>query len=231
MGVEEQKRAAALRALEDVEPGMRLGLGSGSTAAHFVDVLGAAVAEGLDVLCVPTSEVTATQAHGLGIRLATLEEVPELDLTVDGADELDDQLVLLKGGGGALLREKIVATASHRMTVIADAGKRVKKLGKFPLPVEVVPFGAQVTERQIEEVVQVHGCQGDITVRMNGDTPFMTDGGHLIYDIAFGEIASPEVLGHALNAIPGVVEHGLFVGIATCAIIGTDTVTQVLLTE
>lgn len=227
MSAEDQKRRAAVRALDEVEPGMRLGLGSGSTSAHFVDVLGARVKAGLDVLCVPTSEAIAQQARGLGIRLASLDEVPELDLTVDGADELNEDLVLIKGGGGALLREKIVASASARMVVIADASKRVRTLGRFPLPVEAVPFGATVTARAIEEVCRLHGCRGAVSQRMVGGDPFLTDGGHLIYDCAFGEIRNPDMLATALNAIPGVVEHGLFVAIAAMAIIGTDDGTDV----
>jgi ribose 5-phosphate isomerase A len=140
---ENQKRAAAARALEEVRPGMRLGLGTGSTARHLVELLGARVAEGLEVVCVPTSEATAAQARGLNIPLTTLDETPELDLTIDGADEIGPGLALIKGAGGALWREKIVATASARMVVIADASKRVETLGRFPLPIEVngVPQG------------------------------------------------------------------------------------------
>ena len=149
MSADDQKRSAAQKALDYVEDGMRLGLGTGSTAALFVDAVGKRVAEGLNVLCVPTSEATAAQARGLDIPLTTLDETPELDLTVDGADELDGDLVLIKGGGGALLREKIVATSSSRMVVIADASKRVDVLGAFPLPVEVVPFGAEATARSM----------------------------------------------------------------------------------
>ncbi len=228
MTAADQKLRAAQRALEDVHDGMRLGLGSGSTSACFVDVLGARVAEGLNVVCVPTSEVIAEQARGLGIPLATLDDLPELDLTVDGADELDSGLALIKGGGGALLREKIVATASKAMMVIADASKHVQTLGQFALPVEVVPFGAEVTFRQLESLARDHGCQGPVTLRMHNGKPFMTDGGHLIYDCAFGEIADPGALGPALNGLPGVVEHGLFLSIATSAIIGTEDGTVIL---
>ncbi len=145
MSPDDLKKQAAARALELVTPGMRLGLGTGSTAKHFVDLLGARVAEGLDVLCVSTSEVTEAQARALAIPMSTLDETPELDLTIDGADEVDRELRLIKGGGAALLREKIVAAASARMVVIADDTKLVERLGRFPLPIEVVPFGLEAT--------------------------------------------------------------------------------------
>ena len=207
---------------------MRLGLGTGSTAALFVDAVGKRVAEGLNVLCVPTSEATAAQARSLNIPLTTLDETPELDLTVDGADELDGDLVLIKGGGGALLREKIVATSSSRMVVIADASKRVDVLGAFPLPVEVVPFGAEATARSMAAVAKDLGCTGGIVQRQKDGAPFITDGGHYIYDCAFGRIADAPGLGAAFNRIPGVVEHGLFVSIASVALVGTDDGVDVL---
>jgi ribose 5-phosphate isomerase A len=222
MSAEEQKSRAALGAIDYVEDGMRLGLGTGSTAVYFVDAVGERVAQGLNVVCVPTSEATAAQARGLNIHLTTLEETPELDLTVDGADELDGELNLIKGGGGALLREKIVATASARMLVIADASKKVAALGQFKLPVEVVPFGAQVTYRRMVEVARAFGCQGEVTLRTNDNKPFITDGQHFIYDCAFGRIEDPAGLADELNRIPGVVENGLFISIATLALIGTD---------
>ncbi len=214
------KQEAALAALDYVRDGMVLGLGTGSTAAKFVDALGAKVAAGLKVLCVPTSEATRKQAAGLGIALTTLDETPLLDLTIDGADEIDDQLRLIKGGGGALLREKIVATASGRMVVIADDTKLVETLGKFPLPVEIVRFGATVTQRLVEAMSGEAGCEGEVALRTakNG-APFVTDEGHLILDCAFGRIPEPEVLAYALNRIPGVVEHGLFLGLADLAIV------------
>ena len=208
------KRRAAEEALKLVEPGMRLGLGTGSTARHFVDLLGARVRAGLEVLCVSTSEATQTQAASLGIPLSTLEETPALDLTVDGADEFDAQLRLIKGGGGALLREKIVATASHRMVVIADASKQVQTLGRFPLPVEVVPFGLASTHAAVEAVAAEFGCLGGISLRHASGRVFVTDGGHYIIDCAFGAIADPEGLASRLVAVPGVVEHGLFLGLA-----------------
>ncbi|MFN3625530.1 MAG: ribose-5-phosphate isomerase RpiA [Hyphomicrobium sp.] len=214
------KVAAAERALAFVEPGMRLGLGTGSTTAKFVDALGRKVAAGLDVLCVATSEATEQQASKLGIRMSTLDETPFLDLTVDGADEVDGELRLIKGGGGALLREKIVATASGRLIVIADDSKKVETLGAFPLPLEVVPFGLTATRNMITALAADVGCEGDVRVRMlaNGK-PFLTDNGNLILDCHFGRIDEPEELDEALKLIPGVIENGLFIGIADLAII------------
>jgi ribose 5-phosphate isomerase A len=214
------KAAAALRALDLVQDGMRLGLGTGSTAARFVEALGGKVALGLQVICVPTSEATRALAERLRIPLTTLDETPHLNLTVDGADEIDDQLRLIKGGGGALLREKIVATASDRMVVIADASKVVATLGKFPLPVEVVRFGLKATLRLVEAMAAEAGCQGEISLRQasNGE-PFVTDQGNVILDFAFGHIPEPEVLAFALKRVPGVVEHGLFLGVADLAIV------------
>jgi ribose 5-phosphate isomerase A len=214
------KRLAAEHALELVEPGMRLGLGTGSTAKALVDLLGARVKDGLDVLCVPTSEATRQQALALGIPLTTLDETPMLDLTLDGADELDVELRLIKGGGGALLREKIVATASERMVVMADVSKKVETLGKFPLPVEVVRFGYMATRNMIEMLAADAGCSGTITLRLGKDgQPYVTDGGNYIYDCAFGRIEEPDALDEALKLIPGVVENGMFLGIADAAIV------------
>jgi ribose 5-phosphate isomerase A len=220
------KRQAAERALAFLQDGMKLGLGTGSTAAHFVDLVGTRVREGLAVVCVPTSEATRAQAERLGIPLTTLEETHELDLTVDGADELDGELRLIKGGGGALLREKIVALASRRMVVIADASKRVATLGRYPLPVEVVPFGVAATRRLLERLAAEAGCTGEIKLRPGeGGRPFVTDGGNHLLDCAFGRIERPEALDQALKRIPGVVENGLFLGIATAAVIaGPDGV-------
>jgi ribose 5-phosphate isomerase A len=215
------KLRAAERALDYVRPGMRLGLGTGSTAAKFVDLIGARVAEGLDVICVPTSEATRVQAEGLGIPLATLEEQPELDLTVDGADEVDESLQLIKGGGGAHLREKIVAAASTRMVVIADDSKRVSKLGNFPLPVEIVPFGWRTTMSKVSDTVRLNGCKGPVTVRGSESDPFVTDNGNYILDCAFGEIDDPEQVATQLSLLPGVVEHGLFIGLTHAAVIAS----------
>jgi len=223
MDVEAQKLAAARRALDLLEGGMRLGLGSGSTAAKFVDLVGERVADGLDLLCVPTSEATRAQATALGVKLTTLDETPELDLTVDGADELDEKLRLIKGGGGALLREKIVAAASKRMVVIADASKRVETLGRFPLPIEVTPFGLRATLALVERVAREAGCAGKVGLRQAGPgNHFVSDGGNHIIDCAFGRIEDPEGLAAALAAIPGVVEHGLFIGMAETAIVAGE---------
>lgn len=219
MDTETQKRQAAERALDYVRPGMKLGLGTGSTAEKFVDLLGAKVKSGLEIICVPTSEATRVQAEGLGIPLATLEQQPELDLTVDGADEVDEDLRLIKGGGGAHLREKIVAAASARMVVIADEGKRVSKLGAFPLPVEIVPFGWRTTHTKVSETAAINGCKGLVTLRGSKDKPFITDNGNYILDCAFGEIDNPERTARRLSLIPGVVEHGLFIGLAHAAVI------------
>jgi ribose 5-phosphate isomerase A len=226
MNVEEQKRAAAARALDFVRPGMRLGLGSGSTAYHFVDLLGERVKAGLDVVGVPTSEATRAQAERLGIRLTTLDEMPELDLTVDGADEIAPDLTLIKGGGGALLREKIVAWASAKMIVIADQSKLVPVLGGFPLPVEIVPFGARVTRRAVEAATAAAGCPGQAVPRLGQDGhPLVTDGGHWLLDAQLQRIADPKALAERLSAIPGVMEHGLFIGLAWTAIVaGPDGV-------
>ncbi len=218
-----QKRHAAIRALDFVEEGMKLGLGTGSTAEHFVRLLGERVADGLNVVGVPTSERTAALAEELGIPLTNLDETPELDITFDGADELDSQLRLIKGGGGALLREKIVATASKRMIVLADTSKVVKTLGKFPLPVEVIPFGSRVTAMKIAETARAFGCEGPIEPRDDDyDVPFLTDSENFIYDCQFGAIPDPDGLSRALNLIPGVVDNGLFISIASLAIVGTD---------
>lgn len=221
MSVKDHKLAAARRAIGYVEPRMKLGLGTGSTAALFVELLAEEVKGGLSVICVPTSEETRILAERLGIPLTTLDETPLLDLTIDGADEVDAELRLIKGGGGALLREKIVATASDRMIVIADDSKRVDKLGTFPLPVEVVRFGVTATRNMIEMLAQDAGCHGDIALRLktNGQ-PFVTDGGNYIFDCAFGRVDDPESLDEALKFIPGVVENGLFLGIADIAILG-----------
>lgn len=216
------KREAAAQALLEVRPGMRLGLGTGSTARHFVDLLGEKVAAGLDVLCVPTSEVTARQAESLNIPLSDLDHLDRLDLTVDGADELDGALNLIKGGGGALLREKIVAAASDAMIVIADASKLVDPLGKFPLPIEVNRFGLGATRRNLEEVLAAHGAEGGLRLRgEDKGEAFVTDGGHLILDAFFGRISQPEALSRDLLDIPGVVQHGLFLNMCSKAYVAT----------
>ena len=218
--LESQKRAAAQAALNHVVDGMRLGLGTGSTARHFVDLLGIRVKAGLDVLCVPTSIATMKQAASLDIPLTTLDDMPQLDLTVDGADELDPDLCLIKGGGGALLREKIVASASKCYFVIADSTKEVANLGRFPLPVEVNIFGLEATRIQIEKQCSLAGSPGTARLRRSGEGKvFVTDGGHYIFDCALGAIADPDRLGAMLNAIPGVVEHGIFARVCDRAFI------------
>ncbi len=223
MNVDAQKRAAAARAVEFVRSGMRLGLGTGSTAKHFVELLGERVRAGLDVVAVPTSGTTHADAKRCGICLTTLEQTPELDLTVDGADEIGPDLCLIKGGGGALLREKIVAAASARMIVIADESKRVPFLGRFPLPIEVAPFGVEATRRKIERTIQQIQEAGPLTLRQdNNGHSFVTDGGHWIIDAELGRIGNPRALAHALSAIPGVMEHGLFIDLADIAIVAGD---------
>jgi ribose 5-phosphate isomerase A len=226
MDVEAQKRAAAARAVELVRPGMRLGLGTGSTAKHFVDLLAERVRGGLNVVAVPTSEATRAQAERLGIALTTLDETPELDLTIDGADEIAPDLTLIKGGGGALLREKIVAAASAKMLVIADQSKWVTMLGRFPLPIEIAPFGAAATRRAVEAATAAAGCPGAATLRMaaNGHA-FVTDGGHWLLDAQLQRIPDPKTLAARLSVVPGVMEHGLFIGLAGAAIVaGPDGV-------
>ncbi|MBO0346099.1 ribose-5-phosphate isomerase RpiA [Roseibium sp. CAU 1637] len=222
---DDMKRLAAERAVADVTSGMRLGIGTGSTAEHFVRALGVRVRGGLDVIGVPTSERTRALAQEEGIPLTTLEETPALDLTVDGADEIDNALRLIKGGGGAHLREKIVAAASTRMIVIADGSKCVQTLGKFPLPIEVVPFGLGATRNALEKLFVSLGLGGELTMRGGEQHPFVTDGGHYILDAHLTAIPDAETLARALVAVPGVVEHGLFIGLADKAYVaGTDGV-------
>ena len=216
------KLAAAERAVSFVQDGMRLGLGTGSTAAWMVRCLGRRVRDdGLQIVGVPTSEQTAVLARAEGIEIVTLEEAGWLDLTIDGADEFDGDLNLIKGGGGALLREKIVASASDRMIVIADAGKHVAQLGDFPLPVEVIRFGWQSTRDQIAELLEEFDvARREITLRLRDDVPFVTDEGNYILDLELGQIADPRHLALLLNQIPGTVENGLFIDLCDLAIVG-----------
>jgi ribose 5-phosphate isomerase A len=218
------KRAAARRAAEMVETGMKVGLGTGSTAAFLVRRLGErAREEGLRVTAVATSERTAALAREDGIGLVDLDEAGWLDLTIDGADEVDGAMRLIKGGGGALLREKIVAAASDRMVVIADEGKRVAQLGAFPLPVEVIPFGWRATRRIVRDRLAGMKVEGsEATLRMAGAEPFRTDGGNLILDLHLGRIGEPEALNLALNQVPGVVENGLFIGLCKALVVGRE---------
>jgi ribose 5-phosphate isomerase A len=229
MNADAQKRAAAARAVEFVRPGMRLGLGTGSTARHFVELVGQRVRAGLDIVAVPTSQATQADAERCGIPLTTLDATPELDLTVDGADEIAPDLSLIKGGGGALLREKIVAAASARMIVIADETKWVAKLGRFPLPIEVAPFGLKATWRAIEKAIGPILGPKPLKLRQGKDGhAFVTDGGHCIIDAALDRIDDPMAMAHALSGVPGVMEHGLFIGLAQMAILaGPDGVRTV----
>lgn len=214
------KRAVAAKALDYVVDGMKLGLGSGSTAEIFLELLAPRIRGGQKLLCVPTSERTATVARKLGITLAALDDLAPLDLTIDGADEADRNLDLIKGGGGMLLREKIVAASSKKMIVIADETKMVPRLGKFPLPVEVVEFGHKATALRLAASFAALGYgHVPMTLRQRDGAPFKTDSANLIYDCAFGAIQSAPKLAAALEAVPGVVEHGLFVGIATTLLI------------
>jgi ribose 5-phosphate isomerase A len=226
MDIDAQKRAAAARALDFVRPGMRIGLGTGSTARYFVELLAERVRAGLPVIAVPTSETTRSDAERLEVPLTTLDEILELDLTVDGADEIAPDLTLMKGGGGALLREKIVASASTRLVVIADESKWVPILGRFPLPVEVVPFGLAATRRAVEAATVAAGAPGPALLRRTNDGhAFVTDEGHWVLDVALERIPDPPALGDRLAAIPGVVEHGLFIGLAqTVVLAGSEGV-------
>lgn len=218
----ELKIEAAKAALGFVKDGMKLGIGTGSTADEFIRLLAVEVKNGLSVIGVPTSEHSHALCAELGVPLTTLEETPELDLTIDGADELDSDMCLIKGGGGALLREKIVAAASGQMVVIADESKVVETLGAFPLPIEVNPFGLGATRIAISKLADKLGLVGEIALR-GGDKPFVTDGGHFILDASFSRIHDAEGLSDGLLNIPGVVQHGLFIGLASAAVIaGTE---------
>jgi len=225
------KRAAAEAAIKYVKDGMLLGLGTGSTAQHFLELLGERVRHGLKVEGVPTSRQTERAAQAAGIPLTSLDEHPELDLAIDGADEIDPALFLIKGGGGALLREKIVAAAAKRMIVIADESKLVPVLGRFPLPIEIVPFGAKATIAHITRAFHDLGMapmSGEMPHGRSGLRPgpegrglFVTDNGNLILDWPCGRIRDPGILNNILHTIPGVVNHGLFIGLAELALIGT----------
>ena len=220
--IDKAKFVAAKRAVDYVEDGMRVGLGTGSTAAWMVRCLGELVRDdGLKIKGVPTSTRTAALARDVGIEVISLDEAKWLDLTIDGADEFDGDLNLIKGGGGALLQEKIVATASDQMIVIADVGKEVETLGAFPLPVEVIPFGWQTTKTLLEETLIGMDVLGRTTsLRMNGDHPFITDEGNHIIDLHLNRIGNARQLSLVLNQIPGVVENGLFIDICDAVVIG-----------
>jgi ribose 5-phosphate isomerase A len=223
------KRAVAAKALDYVQDGMKLGLGSGSTAEMFVEMLAPRIRGGEKLLCVPTSEKTAALARKLGFTLAALDDLAPLDLTVDGADEADRNLDLIKGGGGMLLREKIVAAASRQMVVIADESKMVPRLGKFPLPIEVVEFGHKSICTRLSAALAAAGyANAPMTLRQRDGAAFKTDSGNVIYDCAFGAIQNASKLAAAISAVPGVVEHGLFIGMATTLLIAADGEIEVI---
>ncbi len=221
MTADEQKKAAALAALEYIKPGMKVGLGTGSTANHFIRALAEKARAGLDVECVPTSQATHQLASQLGLKMTTLEKNPYLDVTVDGADEFDGNFQLIKGGGGALLVEKIVASSSRYMVVIADASKKVETLGKFPLPVEVIPFGVNATAWKIDRALRLNNLTGKQVLRLKDGRPFRTDSGNAIIDVSIGAIPDPGRLSMYLNNIPGVVDDGLFIDICGIVLMGT----------
>lgn len=220
--IDKAKFVAAKRAVAFVEDGMKVGLGTGSTAAWMVRCLAERVREeGLRIVGVPTSTRTAELARQLGIHVTSLDEAKWLDLTIDGADEFDQNLALIKGGGAALLQEKIVATASDQMIVITDAAKEVQTLGTFPLPIEVIPFGWQTSKALVEEMlVSMDVLNRDVTLRMNGDRPLVTDESNYILDLHLKRIGNPRQLALVLNQIPGVVENGLFIDICDIVVIG-----------
>ena len=220
--IDTAKFVAAKRACQFVESGMRVGLGTGSTAAWLVRCLGDMIEQdGLSITGVPTSNRTAALARDAGIDIISLDEAKWLDITIDGADEFDPELNLIKGGGGALLQEKIVATASDRMIVIADRTKQVDTLGAFPLPVEIIPFGWQTTKALLEETIGALDVVGEkVTLRMDGAAPFVTDEGNHIVDLHLGRIGNARQMALILNQIPGVVENGLFIDICDITVIG-----------
>jgi ribose 5-phosphate isomerase A len=212
---DQEKEAAGRAAAKLVRDGDIVGLGTGSTAYFAVVALGERVKSGLRIIGIPTSVQTADLARAVGIPLTTLDEHPEIDITIDGADEVDPKLNLIKGGGGALLREKVIATASKKMVVVADSSKIVPVLGKFPLPVEVISFARTVVERKIVSL----GGTPKLRTKADG-SPFVTDNGNEILDCSFGKIADPPALARELSGTPGVVEHGLFIGLAKVALVG-----------
>jgi len=214
MANDQEKEAAARASLRFIKDGQVVGLGTGSTAAHFIQLLGEQVKQGLHVRGIPTSVRSKELAESLGIPLTTLDECQEIAVTVDGADEDDPQLRLIKGGGGALLREKIVASATKQLVIVADASKQVKMLGKFPLPVEVIRFSQALVSKRITAL----GANVQLRVDNSGK-PFVTDENNHILDCRFGEIRDPDALARQLSDMPGVVEHGLFIGMASVALL------------
>ncbi len=224
MANELEKENAAFAAMDYVEDGMTIGLGTGSTAKYFVELLAEEIADGLVVRCIETSEQTRRQAESLGVPLIPFEQVDRIHLTVDGADEVDPNGTLIKGGGAALLREKIIANASDHMVVIADPSKQVDRLGKFPLPVEVTPFGYTITAKKVYDALVASGIERPrVELRAQpGGRLVTTDGGNHILDCHCGRIPDAEALAARLSSLPGVVEHGLFIGIARTVIIGNE---------
>jgi len=224
VGAELEKQNAAIAALEWVEDGMTLGLGTGSTAKHFVELLADEVADGLVVRGVPTSEDTKRLAIAHGVPLLDVEQVEQIHLTVDGADEIDEAGALIKGGGAALLREKIIANATDHMIVIADPSKQVERLGAFPLPVEVTPFGFTITAKKVFDALEASGVDRPKVKLRQGDEdqPLITDGGNYILDCHCRRIPDTEATAARLSSVPGVVEHGLFISLARTVIIGNE---------
>jgi ribose 5-phosphate isomerase A len=220
---EAEKSVAARKSLEYVQDGMIVGLGTGTTVKYVLEFLGERVAQGLKIRGIPTSKASAAIATSLKIPLTSLDEVECIDVTIDGADEVGPGLSLIKGGGGALLHEKIVASSSKRMVVVADEHKRVDQLGRFPLPVEVIPFAEGPVRRQLEKL----GAKPKLRTRQDG-SPYITDEGNVIFDCHYGRISDPQAVGQAIKSLTGVVEHGLFLGLASVAIIAGDSGTQVL---
>ena len=214
MANDREKEAAARASLAFIEDGQVVGLGSGSTASYFIQLLGERVKNGLRILGIPTSRRSQELAESLGIPLTTLNECQEIAVTVDGADEVDPELRLIKGGGGALLREKVVASATRRLVIVTDASKQVERLGKFPLPVEVIRFAQALVAKRIAAM------GADVRLRTNADgTPYLTDESNHILDCRFGEIQNADALARALSDMPGVVEHGLFIGMASVVVV------------
>ena len=223
MAYDQEKQSAAQASLRFVRDGNVVGLGTGSTAAYAVRFLAERVQAGLKIRAIPTSSQTRDSARTAGIPLTTLDEIQEIDVTIDGADEFDPQLNLIKGGGGALLREKIVASASRFVVIIADSSKQVRVLGKFPLPVEVIPFAQALIARKIEAL----GARVELRQVTDGK-PFITDEGHHILDCHFGQIPDPPALARKLETMPGIVEHGLFIGMANVVLVAKGTEVQEL---
>ena len=215
MANEKEKQAAGRAAAKLVRDGDVVGLGTGSTAYFAVVALGERVKAGLKIVGIPTSVKTGDLARQLGIPLTTLDETPQIDITLDGADEVDPRLNLIKGGGGALLREKVIATATKNMVVVVDSSKVVPVLGKFPLPIEVISFARTVVENKIVSL----GASPKLRTKTDG-SPYLTDNGNQILDCSFGQIADPAVLALILSDTPGIVEHGLFIGLAKVALVG-----------